>query len=109
MAVHHDPCLEARWEAWAVARPNEFPKPAWFLESYAVRFSRLPSYQRCSFARDRAVLRPPRITPKRFQRICLAEYIRNFRPDVRTGPVRTLKGPIFLRARLNQTSSATKY
>src|SRR5436305_3768268 len=70
------------------------------LQSQAARFSRFPSYQRCSFTREQATLRPPTMTPKTLPRICLAEYMRSFRPEVRIGSRSTLKRPSFLRARL---------
>src|SRR6266550_3100198 len=62
--------------------------------------SRLPSYHKCNLARDRAMRGPPRIIINSVPRICLAGYMRNFRPEVRTGSLSTLKRPSFLSARL---------
>src|SRR5436305_14133167 len=62
--------------------------------------SRLPSYHKRNLARDRAMRGPPRIIISSVPRICLAGYMRNFRPEVRTGSLSTLKRPSFLSARL---------
>jgi hypothetical protein len=46
---------------------------------YKVRFLRLPSYQRSSLSRERATRVPRMMIANDRERMCPAEYIRNFR------------------------------
>src|SRR6266566_9217256 len=72
----------------------------WLTLFYAERSSRPPLYQNSSFSRERAARGPRRMIDKDRPRTYRAEYIRNFRPEVRVGARNTLKRPSFLRARL---------
>src|SRR5437763_10645651 len=74
--------------------------PAESRHNSAACFSRLPSYHKRSFARERAPRGPATTTPKKSPRNCPAGYMRNLRPDVTIGSRRTLKRPRFFNATL---------
>src|SRR5258707_893835 len=80
----------------------------WF-RSYAGCLSRLPSYQRLSFARERPPRGPGTFTKKRLRKNFFEEYMRIFGVDVTPVSRSILKALFFFSWRKKKTSPPKKY